>query len=90
MSTQPIDATTTTAWQELSVHESTLSPDLRGWFAADPERAARLTLPLADLTVDLSKNLVTDETARAAHRGSRTRSAWPTASRRCCAATTST
>lgn len=62
MSTQPIDATTTTAWQELSAHESTLSPDLRGWFAADPERAARLTLPLADLTVDLSKNLVTDET----------------------------
>lgn len=62
MTTPPIDATTTTAWQELSVHESTLSPDLRGWFAADPERAARLTLPLADLTVDLSKNLVTDET----------------------------
>ncbi|MEZ0448241.1 glucose-6-phosphate isomerase [Cellulomonas sp. ICMP 17802] len=62
MPTQPIDATTTTAWQELSVHESTLTPDLRGWFAADPERAARLTLPLADLTVDLSKNLVTDET----------------------------
>ena len=44
MSTQPIDATTTTAWQELSAHESTLSPDLRGWFAADPERATRLTL----------------------------------------------
>ena len=62
MPTPPIDATTTAAWQELSVHESTLTPDLRGWFAADPERATRLTLPLADLTVDLSKNLVTDET----------------------------
>jgi len=58
----PVDATTTTAWQELSTHESTLTPDLRGWFAADPERAQRLTLPLADLHVDLSKNLVTDET----------------------------
>ncbi|GEL98833.1 glucose-6-phosphate isomerase [Cellulomonas terrae] len=62
MPTSPIDVTSTAAWQELSVHESTLTPDLRGWFADDPERATRLTLPLADLTVDLSKNLVTDET----------------------------
>ncbi|WP_029289585.1 glucose-6-phosphate isomerase [Cellulomonas sp. HZM] len=62
MSTQPIDATTTSAWQALSEHESTLTPDLRRWFADDPERAARLTLQLADLHVDLSKNLVTDDT----------------------------
>jgi glucose-6-phosphate isomerase len=60
--TSPIDATTTSAWQDLSEHESTLSPDLRGWFAADPGRAQRLSLKLADLHVDLSKNLVTDET----------------------------
>lgn len=60
--TSPIDATTTSAWQDLSAHESTLSPDLRGWFAADPGRAQRLSLRLADLHVDLSKNLVTDET----------------------------
>ncbi len=60
--TSPIDATTTSAWQDLSVHESTLTPDLRGWFAADPQRAQRLTFRLADLYVDLSKNLVTDET----------------------------
>lgn len=62
MSTQPIDPTTTSAWQALSEHESTFTPDLRGWFAADAERAQRLTFPLADLHVDLSKNLVTDET----------------------------
>ncbi|WP_309135638.1 glucose-6-phosphate isomerase [Cellulomonas sp.] len=62
MPTPPIDPTTTSAWQALSEHESTLRPDLRGWFAADPERASRLTFGLADLTVDLSKNLVTDET----------------------------
>lgn len=62
MSTQPIDPTTTGAWQALSEHESTFTPDLRGWFAADAERAQRLTFPLADLHVDLSKNLVTDET----------------------------
>ncbi len=60
--TSPIDATTTSAWQDLSAHESTLTPDLRGWFAADPQRAQRLTFRLADLHVDLSKNLVTDET----------------------------
>ncbi|UJP38564.1 glucose-6-phosphate isomerase [Cellulomonas palmilytica] len=60
--TTPIDPTTTSAWQDLSEHESTLTPDLRGWFAADPQRAQRLTFRLADLHVDLSKNLVTDET----------------------------
>ncbi len=62
MSSHPIDATSTRAWQDLSTHESTLHADLRGWFAADPSRAERLSFPLADLHVDLSKNLVTDET----------------------------
>jgi len=62
VSTQPIDPTTTGAWQALSEHESTFTPDLRGWFAADPDRAQRLSFTLADLHVDLSKNLVTDET----------------------------
>ncbi|MBO3087723.1 glucose-6-phosphate isomerase [Cellulomonas dongxiuzhuiae] len=62
MPTPPIDPTTTSAWQALSEHASALRPDLRGWFAEDPDRAQRLTLQLADLTVDLSKNLVTDET----------------------------
>ena len=62
MSSSPIDPTTTDAWQALSDHESTLRPDLRAWFAQDPQRARRLTFELGDLTVDLSKNLVTDET----------------------------
>ncbi len=57
----PIDATTTSAWAELDAHRAEFTPDLRGWFAADGSRAERLTLPLADLHVDLSKNLVTDE-----------------------------
>jgi len=60
--TPPIDPTTTAAWAALSDHESTLRPDLRGWFAADPGRAQRLTFGVGDLTVDLSKNLVTDST----------------------------
>ena len=58
----PIDPTTTAAWAALLDHESALRPDLRGWFAADPGRAERLTFGLGDLTVDLSKNLVTDDT----------------------------
>ncbi len=58
----PIDATTTSAWAELSAHQATLAPDLRAWFAQDPGRAARLTRTVGDLHVDLSKNLVTDET----------------------------
>ncbi len=57
----PVDPTTTPAWTTLSATAADFTPDLRGWFAADPERVARLSLPLADLHVDLSKNLVTDE-----------------------------
>lgn len=58
----PVDATTTGAWTALTAHRDALTPDLRAWFAADAGRADRLTRHLADLTVDLSKNLVTDET----------------------------
>lgn len=58
----PVDATTTASWDALTAHRDSLEPDLRGWFAADPQRADRLTHQAADLTVDLSKNLVTDET----------------------------
>ena len=59
--TAPIDATTTPAWAELAAAHSSFHPDLRGWFAADADRAERLSFPLADLHVDLSKNLITDE-----------------------------
>ncbi|OZB82337.1 MAG: glucose-6-phosphate isomerase, partial [Microbacterium sp. 14-71-5] len=59
--TSPIDATTTPAWTDLTALRKSFSPDLRGWFAADPERVESLTFDLADLRVDLSKNLVTAE-----------------------------
>src|SRR3954466_4910429 len=62
MTTPPIDATTTSAWKDLAAHRDALTPDLRGWFAAEPDRAERLTRTVGDLHVDLSKNLVTDET----------------------------
>ena len=58
----PVDVTSTAVWANLATHADTLSPDLRAWFDSDPERATRFTLQAADLTVDLSKNLVTDET----------------------------
>lgn len=57
----PIDPTKTAAWAALTIHHSTFTPDLRGWFAEDPGRVESLTFPLADLHVDLSKNLVTKE-----------------------------
>ncbi|CAM2878025.1 glucose-6-phosphate isomerase [Actinomyces slackii] len=58
---KPVDATTTDAWTTLTELRSTLSPDLRSWFAEDPERAQRYCLELGDLFVDLSKNYLTDE-----------------------------
>ena len=53
-----VDATTTSAWADLERLHAAYRPDLRGAFAADPERARTLTLDCADLHVDLSKNLI--------------------------------
>ncbi len=57
----PLDPTTTDAWKGLQGIADGFAPDLRAWFAAEPERAARYTFQAGDLTVDLSKNLVTEE-----------------------------
>lgn len=62
MSTTPVDPTTTSAWGDLYAHYQGFRGDLRGWFAADPGRAERLSFPAGDLFVDLSKNLATDDT----------------------------
>ena len=59
--TAPVDPTTTSAWAELSALHEGFQPDLRGWFDSDPDRVARLSHDLADLHVDLSKNLVTGD-----------------------------
>ncbi|GAB49586.1 glucose-6-phosphate isomerase [Mobilicoccus pelagius] len=59
--TTPIDPTETTAWEKLSELELHMDPDLRRWFEQDPQRAERLSFTAADLFVDLSKNLVTDD-----------------------------
>ncbi len=56
--TTPVDATTTEAWEDLRTLKDALVPDLRAWFTADPSRAEKFTFDLADLHIDLSKNLI--------------------------------
>ncbi len=59
------DLTTTPEWRALAAHaEQVRDTHLRDAFATDPQRATRLTAQGADLFVDFSKNLVTDETVR--------------------------
>jgi glucose-6-phosphate isomerase len=60
MTGQPIDPTSTLAWGQLEAAAAGFEPDLRGWFARDPDRAVRLSFDAADLRVDLSKNLLDD------------------------------
>ena len=62
MTTAPIDAAGTRAWAGLHAHQDSLTPDLRAWFDAEPDRAQRYSFRAADLHVDLSKNLITDRT----------------------------
>ena len=57
----PVDPTTTEAWSRLTKIASGFEPDLRRWFADDPDRVGRLTFDAADLHVDLSKALVVDD-----------------------------
>lgn len=61
MTRRPIDPTSTSAWARLEAAAEIFEPDLRGWFADDPDRAVRFSFDVADLRVDLSKNLVDDD-----------------------------
>ncbi|WP_315503372.1 glucose-6-phosphate isomerase, partial [Actinomyces radicidentis] len=58
---KPVDATTTPAWTTLTALHDSFTPDLRGAFDTDPERAQRYGFELGDLYVDLSKSFLTDE-----------------------------
>ena len=63
----PIDATQTPAWKALQEHHDRLVEEgisLKDWFAADPERVEKLTFEAGDLHIDLSRDLITDETVR--------------------------
>ncbi len=55
------DVTKGAAWAKLAALYDAFTPDLRGWFAADSDRADRFTRTAGDLHVDLSKNFLTDE-----------------------------
>jgi glucose-6-phosphate isomerase len=57
----PVDPTSTQAWGKLTDLHRNLQPDLRGWFAADPDRAADYSFTAGDLFTDLSKNLINAE-----------------------------
>ncbi|MEO1060203.1 MAG: glucose-6-phosphate isomerase [Actinomycetota bacterium] len=59
------DLTSSPAWATLVAHADDVRDlSLRAAFADDPGRAERLTFDAGDLSVDLSKHLVTDETIR--------------------------
>ena len=58
MTESPVDPTTTRAWAHLTEVADGFTPDLRAWFAADPDRVTRLGFDAADLHVDLSKSLL--------------------------------
>jgi glucose-6-phosphate isomerase len=57
----PVDPTSTDAWSRLQELAAGFAPDLRAWFASDPERVRRLTFDAADLHVDLSKSFLDDD-----------------------------
>ncbi|MDD7464759.1 MAG: glucose-6-phosphate isomerase [Actinomycetaceae bacterium] len=56
-----VDATQTPAWAWLGQLRDSLNVDFRSWFAADPERAQRLSFRAGDLFVDMSKTYLTDD-----------------------------
>ena len=63
----PVDPTFTEAWEELADHwEELVENDisLKRWFAEDPGRVERMSFDMCGIRVDLSKNLITDETIK--------------------------
>ena len=63
----PVDATTTPAWARLRELREGFTPDLRGWFAVDPGRAAAFTRtcgdPVSYTHLDVSKRQPTSWTS---------------------------
>lgn len=59
------DPTATRAWGKLAAIAANFAPNLRDWFARDPNRARNWSFQAGDLRVDLSKNLVDQPTLAA-------------------------
>ena len=59
----PVNAFTTAEGEALRAHHSEIAPThLRSLFAEDPDRVAAMTLQVADLTIDFSRNRATPHT----------------------------
>jgi len=57
------DISTTHEWKDLEAHQTEMSEtNLRELFASNPDRASRFTFDAAGLHVDLSKNLINEDT----------------------------
>ena len=61
MTPASVDPASTAAWSRLTALAEAFEPDLRAWFATDPDRVERLTFDAADLHVDLSKSFLGDD-----------------------------
>ncbi len=58
-----INPTTTTAWQQLTQHQSEMKHvKMRDLFGSDPGRFEKFSLRLDDILFDYSKNILTDKT----------------------------
>jgi glucose-6-phosphate isomerase len=63
MTTRPLPLIERRAWAALQAHHKRVAPShLRKLFADDPKRGERLTLEVAGIYFDYSKNRITDET----------------------------
>ncbi|WP_048645223.1 glucose-6-phosphate isomerase [Nitratireductor soli] len=63
MRRSPLDQAIETALAALKTHHAATAPmDMRAAFAGDPDRFARFSLTLDDLTLDFSRTAVTEET----------------------------
>jgi glucose-6-phosphate isomerase len=62
---QRVNPTKTSSWRRLTAHfDQVKDLHLRELFAADPGRAAKLSLRFGDILVDYSKNRITEDTLR--------------------------
>ena len=60
-----INPTDTTAWKKLTAHYKTMKrKHMRDMFLKDPGRFSKLSLMFEDMTVDFSKNILSDRTLK--------------------------
>ncbi len=55
------DITKLTSWRKLHAYRDAMTPDLKGLFAADPDRFQKFSITLPGMLADYSKSVITDE-----------------------------